>query len=262
MSARSRSIAFDLAAEYYDRTRQLGPAAQLAVTRLLESELRGCRRCLEIGVGTGRVALDLQRAGVAMVGIDLSAAMLRKLVEKAGGRPPFPLAVADATQLPMPDDSVDAGLVCHVLHLIDPWEPALAELARVVRPGGVVLIDLGGGPSGRVREAEREFWTAAVGAPRTRRFVREPGVVEGAMRRLGFTVRELPAIVERTVRTPEEAIARLEAGQLAGCWPIGEDVRRRAAARAREWARVHFGSLEAPQPIELTITWRAYRAPG
>lgn len=262
MSGRSRSIAFDPAAEYYDRTRELGPAAQGAVTRLLVSELRGCGRCLEIGVGTGRVALDLQRAGVAMVGVDLSAAMLRKLVEKAGGGLPFPLAVADATQLPLADDSVDAALACHVLHLIDPWEPALEELARVVRPGGVVLIDLGGGPSGPVREAEREFWTAAAGAPPAWRSVREPGVVEGAMRRLGFSGRELPAIVERTVRTPEEVISRLEAGQLAGCWPLGEDVRRRASARARAWARARFGSLEAPQPVELTITWHAYRAPG
>jgi SAM-dependent methyltransferase len=162
----------------------------------------------------------------------------------------------------MADDSVDAGLACHVLHLIDPWEPVLEELARVVRPGGVVLIDLGGGPSGPVRDAEREFWTAALGAARAPRSVREPGVVEDAMRRLGFAMRELPVIVERTVRTPEEAISRLEAGQLAGCWPLGDDVRRRAAARAREWARVRFGSLDAPQPVELKIVWRAYRRPA
>src|SRR5215469_7147073 len=119
MGGASRSIAFDRAAGYYDETRHLQPAAHDALVGQLVHELRGRGRCLEVGVGTGRIALDLHRRGVAMAGVDLSAAMLRRLVEKAGGSAPFPLAVADATALPVADGAVGAAVVCHVLHLVD-----------------------------------------------------------------------------------------------------------------------------------------------
>src|SRR2546423_11010187 len=146
------SIAFDQAADYYDRTRRLDPHVHAAVIDLLAGELRGRGRCLEVGVGTGRIALDLHRAGVPMAGVDLSRPMLDRLVEKAGGTAPFPLAVADATALPARRHAVGAALACHVLHLIPRWREAADELARVVAPGGVVLVDIGGDAPGTGRE--------------------------------------------------------------------------------------------------------------
>src|SRR5689334_8211316 len=115
------SIAFDQAADYYDRTRRLEPDIHAAVIDLLVGELRERGRGLEVGVGTGRIALDLHRAGVPMAGVDLSRPMLERLVEKAGGVAPFPLAVADATALPAPGHAFGAGIACHVLHLIPQW---------------------------------------------------------------------------------------------------------------------------------------------
>src|SRR5437879_12063053 len=118
------SIAFDQAADYYDRTRRLDPDVHAAVIDLLAGELRGRGRCLEVGVGTGRIALDLHRSGVRMAGVDISRPMLAKLVEKAGGRAPFPLAVADATALPVAAERVGGVVICHVLHLIASWRGA------------------------------------------------------------------------------------------------------------------------------------------
>src|SRR4029079_4077433 len=83
-----------------------------------------------------------------MVGLDLSLAMMAVLVNKAGGRPPFPLVNGDATALPFGDDRFDAALFRWVLHLIPNWRDAVAELVRVVRPGGLVLATLGGAGSG------------------------------------------------------------------------------------------------------------------
>src|SRR2546423_7934462 len=94
------SIAFDQAADYYDRTRRLDPHVHAAVIDLLAGELRGRGRCLEVGVGTGRIALDLHRTGVPMAGVDLSRPMLDRLVEKARGAAPFPVAPADAPPPP------------------------------------------------------------------------------------------------------------------------------------------------------------------
>ena len=55
----SDSVSFDRAASFYDATRALTPEAMAAVQALLRSELQGRGRCLEIGVGTGRMALPL-----------------------------------------------------------------------------------------------------------------------------------------------------------------------------------------------------------
>src|SRR5213592_3617332 len=90
------SVAFDRALEDYDRTRSLPPEAMEAVLQLLTEELADRQPCLEIGVGTGRMALALAGRGVRMVGVDLSLMMLGELRRKAGGTSPFPIACGDA----------------------------------------------------------------------------------------------------------------------------------------------------------------------
>ena len=99
----SSSVTFDRAAEYYDRTRSNPLSIQRRVTELLTAELRPRQPVLEIGVGTGRVALPVHESGVRLVGADLSRPMMERLVAKAGGSPPFSLVQADATRLPFPD---------------------------------------------------------------------------------------------------------------------------------------------------------------
>src|SRR5690606_20916501 len=84
--------------------------------------------------------------------IDRSAPMLAKLVTKRaarpvaavrgdGARPRSAGGVAavrgDGTRLPLADASVDAAVAVHVFHLIPGWRAVLAELARVLRPGGL-----------------------------------------------------------------------------------------------------------------------------
>jgi SAM-dependent methyltransferase len=105
-------------------------------------DVRGCKRLLDAACGNGRYSRFLLRhadADAALTAFDLSAAMLRRARARLkGGRVSF--AVADLTRLPYAGGSFDAAVCGWVLeHLPDP-RPGLRELARVLRPGGRLLL--------------------------------------------------------------------------------------------------------------------------
>lgn len=259
----SGRVSFDRAAEYYDQTRALPTAALAGVVDTLGAELEGRGRCLEIGVGTGRIALPLAGAGIPMAGVDVSAQMVGRLLAKAGGHPPFPLALADATRLPFRDDLFGAALSVHVLHLIPTWEAAVDELLRVIRPGGVVLVDLGG-PEDPTVEAVEERFGRASGIDAQKR----PGVTRDTTRDLdarfaaaGCLLRMLAPVPVTSTGTLSELLDRLGGGLYSWTWSVDEDTRLRAADEVRAWAAGEFGPLDAPRERTGEIRYRAYDLP-
>jgi SAM-dependent methyltransferase len=256
----SGSVPFDRAVEYYDRTRGLSEEASREMTALLVGELRGRGRCLEVGVGTGLISLPLAAAGLAMVGLDLSAPMLAKLVEKAGGRAPFPLVRGDATMLPFADDGFGSALVRHVLHLVPAWERVVAELARVVRGGGAVLVATGDIP-GAWREVTERF-VALVGRPSfaTGLDVRDLTRLDEAFAVHGGSPRprDLPAIPEGVEQSLGMFLDQMADGLHSWTWDVSEQDRRAAAGEVRAWALERFGTLDPPGAREVAIEWRAY----
>ncbi len=97
---------------------------------------------LEVGIGTG-LALDYYAAHVRVIGIDLSAEMLREAETKARKQRLTNLVglhQMDARQIAFPDASFDHVAAMHVMSVVPEPETVLAEMARVVRPGGSVMI--------------------------------------------------------------------------------------------------------------------------
>ena len=99
------SVSFDRAAGYYDESRGVDPAVEELVADRVEEAVGPEARLLEVGVGTGRIALPLHRRGRRVVGVDLSVPMLERYRAKAAaaGLPPPPVLRADATRLPFRD---------------------------------------------------------------------------------------------------------------------------------------------------------------
>ena len=254
----SGSVPFDRAVEYYDRTRGLSEEASREMAALLAAELHDRGRCLEVGVGTGLVALPLAAAGVPMVGIDISGPMLAKLVEKAGGREPFPLVRADGMNLPFADDSFGGAVVRHVLHLVPEWRRVISELLRVLSFDGVVLVSRGDIPTAW-REATDRF-IATVGAPSFAGGLSawDPGEVDRAFGERGVRPRSLPPIIERIQRSLGTFLDQMADGLHSWTWEVDEPKRREAAADVRRWALDRFGTLDPPGSREVAIEWRAY----
>ena len=111
-----------------------GPTDPLGIDRALRELLGpGGGPCLEIGCGTGVRAATVRALGWTPLGVDLSARMLRH----ARGR--LAATRADAERLPIRDGSV-AAAVAVMVHTDMPAYPAVvAEAARVLRPGGVLV---------------------------------------------------------------------------------------------------------------------------
>ncbi len=258
-----RSISFDRAATYYDATRGLNSDAMQKVVALLTEEIGGRRPCLEVGIGTGRIGLSLWEAGVDMAGVDLSAAMLGTLIIKAGGVPPFPLVVADATRLPFPDATFDVCLVCHVLHLIPEWKRALAEMARVLRLGGRILVDPGSASQPEdERDQVMEEFARLAGYSNERAGVEEAEEIDAEMRSRGAAVRLLPAVSDEKKGSLEELIHNLEKGIYSITWQAGDRALRDAGKAVRPWARERFADLTKHDSWHSTVQWRVYELPG
>jgi ubiquinone/menaquinone biosynthesis C-methylase UbiE len=250
----------------HDRQRQLPAAAQRALIEGLCAHLHGCGLCLDAGVGTGSIALPLVQAGIPVVGVDLSRAMLDALQAKCGGATPLPLIQGDLTQLPFREGAFGAALASNVFHLIPAWQAAVAEFVRVVRPEGILLVNLG--TSGQATEEGRliikmfrEFLGEAWSTDTDSAGPRNATEFEACVFAHGATMLMPVEIRFRQPSTLSGMINRLEHNVFARPSNIHEAALHRAASATRVWARERFGSLDEPKWSKRLITYRIYQLP-
>jgi ubiquinone/menaquinone biosynthesis C-methylase UbiE len=96
------------------------------------------RRVLDVGCGSGPIAAKLRDQGATVTGLDSSAGMLELARRRLG--PDTDLHLADlAGPLPFPDSTFDDVIAALVLHYLEDWTRPLAELRRVLKPGGRLI---------------------------------------------------------------------------------------------------------------------------
>ncbi|WP_460773005.1 class I SAM-dependent methyltransferase [Nocardiopsis nanhaiensis] len=108
----------------------------------------------DVGCGNGRYLQRIrsERPGVRTIGLDLSASMLTDL--------PGPVVCADAAHLPLRSQSAQVVLAMHMLYHVDAPDRALAEAARVLDPGGILIAS----SNSRYDKAELDEWWAQAAA--------------------------------------------------------------------------------------------------
>jgi phosphatidylethanolamine/phosphatidyl-N-methylethanolamine N-methyltransferase len=121
-------------------------------------------RVLEVGVGTG-ISLPLYSSNCRLCGVDISAPMLRKAQERVDElnlRNVEGLWVMDAEHLSFPDNAFDVVVSQYVITTVPNPEATLDEFARVLKPGGeIVLVSRIGAEAGLRRSLEHWFQPAA-----------------------------------------------------------------------------------------------------
>lgn len=123
---------FSLFAPVYDRL--IGPPSVRRLERLLD--LARNHRLLDVGGGTGRVSSRLGLSKGGMVIADISQGMLKEAARRS-----LPVVAARSERLPFADGRFDRALVVDSLHHFQDQPTAVAEMARVLAPGGRLVIE-------------------------------------------------------------------------------------------------------------------------
>lgn len=121
---------FDRFAPLYDRLLPSTDAAPIESGLALAD--RPVERLLDVGGGTGRVGGAVEPTPIVF---DASRPMLAEAREKG-----FPTVQGDARSLPIRTESVDAAVSVDAVHHLPALETVLGEVARVLRPGGVLVV--------------------------------------------------------------------------------------------------------------------------
>jgi SAM-dependent methyltransferase len=252
------SVNFDRAAGFYDATRGLPPEVGDRVAARIEAAAPPGARFLEIGVGTGRIALPLQRRGAWVAGVDLSAAMMATYRDKAAaaGLLAPRLLRGDVTRLPLADASVDVVMEVHVLHLVPGWRQAIAEIRRVLAPGGMVVLGWGPGlperrdsPRDRLQQRMRELTAAGTSTPGW------VGIGDArqklaALASLGGVEEPLGKETWTTEETWAAALDEVDGRFFSYSWRVPEATWRAAAARLRAEVAAEHPDPDEPVPVE------------
>jgi len=242
------SLSFDHAADFYDATRGDPEHISARLTDALERELAaaGAGRLLEIGIGTGRISRPLMERGVRITGVDIAPRMLAKLREQLGpGYTPPDLLLADATALPFAPATFRAALTVHVLHLVSSWQAALAEIRRVIAPGGVFIHHFtrfhGDNPFDASRREAEKLLAARDFTLRRRTPTEE---INSALRAAGAALRTVVYAEEEERTRPADFVEGARNRIHSWSWEIPNEIYPDFFAAYEQWCREHYGDLD------------------
>ncbi|MEU8919065.1 class I SAM-dependent methyltransferase [Streptomyces nigrescens] len=161
---------------------------------IVVEQLEGTRgTVVDVGCGNGKFIERLRRdrPEMRLLGLDVALGILAGV--------PRPVAVADAARLPLASTSVDGALALHMLYHVEDVPTAIKELARVVKPGGVVIASTN---SARDKAELDHLWERAAGGDPT-----DEGVPAPACGRSGDAVFEGAEAAPEVVENPRLAAA-------------------------------------------------------
>ena len=201
---------FDDVAARYDLTNDVLSLGQTHRWRRVVADAVGAspgERVLDLAAGTGSSSLPFAAAGAQVAAVDFSLGMLR--VGKRA-HPQLDLLAGDALALPFADDSFDAVTISFGLRNVADVDAALAEMARVTRPGGRLV----------VCEFSHPTWSPF-------RTVYT-----------GYLMRALPSVARRVASNPDAYVYLAESIR---AWPDQSALGRRVAAAG--WTAVGWRNL-------------------
>jgi len=267
-------VVFDRASSFYDATRGFPPgvAEQVRDQIALYTAARYDTRFLEIGVGTGRIALPFVQIGADYTGADLSLPMIevlrKKIAATSEGAGRLKLALADAMALPFADASFDVIIMIHLLHLVSDWRHTLRECQRLLRDGGWLVLSSNERAEQKQREvaagrtpAVRQKWNEIMN-DLTQDRSRQPGgqwlaneEVCDALAQMGATVRQVTLAEYQHRPITAREMASLHRDRIfSSDWHHSDDVHAVAWRRLERWLEHEHSAPDTPYQAQVQFS--------
>ena len=267
---------FSAASSSYDSAARLQAVVRNELLERLPNFKVAPRRVLDLGAGTGHATLELKRRyrDALVVAVDLAPGMLQEAGQRLGWRERwlggrlagrrgsrFERVAGDAYRLPLADHSIDLVFSSLMLQWCDDLDAALAEIHRVLQPGGLLLFS-SFGPA--TLQELRAAWAAVDAAPHVNRFL-DMHDVGNALMQAGL---EQPVLDTDTHElqydTPLELmrdLQRIGANNVAAGRSRGLTGRRALAAMTSRYETFRRdGALPATYEVVYGVAWAAARA--
>ncbi len=202
-------------------------------------------RLIEVGAGFGRLAREYRGYGEVVL-LDSSVVHVAAAIETLGGDHRYSVTLGDATALPYADGVFDAAVCVRVLHHFSDPGPALAEIGRVVRPGGVLVLEYAN------KRNLKSIARRALGEQSWSPF--RPGAIEYRP----FHYDHAPVSVRRALLAAGFTIERMRAASLFRVPGLTRRVAPRTLARIEALIQEPLGSI-TPGPSVFVLARRSDR---
>ncbi len=268
----SGSLSFDPVAHLYDDTRGYPPGVseEIAEAMMRYGPIAPGANILEIGIGTGRIALPLLERGVNVTGVDISERMIERLRSKYAAaqkaHPDAPLGrldvrQGDITALPFASGAFDAVVAVHVLHLVSQWRLAFDEALRTLHPGAPLLLGQDVAHGSHVSHPLQDEWVDIMrdlGAEPHRLGAASFKEILAEARGRGLRVEEWSVADWTMTHTPADGFSDIASRSWSLTWLVPDDLFAESIRRLEVWARDHF-SDQWETPIETAYSFKLAR---
>jgi len=150
---------FDGVAPQWDRMREGFFSEVVREKALTIADVQPGRLAADIGAGTGFITKGLIQAGLRVIAVDRSAAMLAEMRRKFAEVEGIDYRLGEAESLPIADETVDYVFANMYLHHVESPPEAIKEMARILKPGGrLIITDLDKHPFEFLKVEHHDRW--------------------------------------------------------------------------------------------------------
>ena len=251
-------VDFSANSRIYDRRHGTVISDELAQT--FADRLPRDAMIIDIGAGTGRVAVALASKGVRVIAVDPALSMLQTMQRKSGETLVSPVA-AEGTCLPFRSNSADAVVLARLLYLVAHWQGLLREAKEVLRQGGILFHEWGNGDASeawvQVREKARSLFQEAGAADPFHPGARSEGEVDSCLRDLGFDRGEQIEAGAGPTVTLSDFLNKIESGEFSYVWNVPKGIQDVCLPKLRCWCETKF-DLDQSAPMPAALRWVVY----